>query len=49
MADGMSVSGVRTYNPSVRVGNWNEDVSLEEVHIISFTSGQKQYFLCRIY
>jgi len=22
---------VRTYNPSVRVGNWNEDVALEEV------------------
>ena len=22
---------VRTYNPSVRVGNWNEDVQLEEV------------------
>eukprot|EP00117_Sycon_ciliatum_P023335 scpid70612/ scgid19866/ Uncharacterized protein C15orf26 homolog len=23
-------AGVRTYNPSVRVGNWSEDVSLEE-------------------
>ena len=22
---------VRTYNPSVRVGNWNEDLCLEEV------------------
>ena len=22
---------VRTYNPSVRVGNWNEDIQLEEV------------------
>ena len=22
---------VRTYNPSVRVGNWNEDIALEEV------------------
>lgn len=22
---------VRTYNPSVRVGNWNEDICLEEV------------------
>lgn len=23
----------RTYNPSVRVGNWNEDIQLEEVGI----------------
>lgn len=23
---------VRTYSPSVRVGNWNEDLCLEEVH-----------------
>lgn len=22
---------VRSYNPSVRVGNWNEDINLEEV------------------
>ena len=22
--------GIRTYNPQVRVGNWNEDVCLEE-------------------
>ena len=22
---------VRTYNPSVRVGNWNEDICLKEV------------------
>ena len=26
---------VRTYNPSVRVGNWNEDIALEEV-LLSF-------------
>lgn len=25
------MSWVRTYNPSVRVGNWNEDIALEEV------------------
>ena len=25
------MSGVRTYNPSVRVGNWCEDLCLEEV------------------
>ena len=23
----------RTYNPSVRVGNWNEDIQLEEVNL----------------
>ena len=26
-----SEMSVRTYNPSVRVGNWNEDICLEEV------------------
>ena len=26
---------VRTYNPSVRVGNWNEDIQLEEVGLIT--------------
>jgi len=25
----------RTYAPSVRVGNWNEDIQLEEVNMIS--------------
>ena len=25
---------VRTYNPSVLIGNWNEDVCLEEVGIL---------------
>ena len=25
---------VRTYNPSVRVGNWNEDLCLEEVTVL---------------
>jgi len=31
---------VRTYNPSVRVGNWNEDIALEEVSNVNiiFTS-----------
>ena len=27
---------VRTYNPSVRVGNWNEDLCLEEVRLEFF-------------
>lgn len=27
---------VRTYNPSVRVGNWNEDLCLEEVNTTYF-------------
>ena len=27
----IKMSGVRPYNPSVRVGNWCEDLSLEEV------------------
>ena len=26
-----TVMSVRAYNPSVRVGNWNEDLCLEEV------------------
>jgi len=26
---------VRTYNPSVLIGNWNEDICLEEVSIYS--------------
>ena len=30
---------VRTYNPSVRVGNWNEDLCLEEVR-------EQKYYLC---
>ena len=34
---------VRTYNPSVRVGNWNEDVQLEEVCEV-LCVGQIQYF-----
>ncbi|CAD5117014.1 DgyrCDS5842 [Dimorphilus gyrociliatus] len=30
------MSWVRTYNPSVRVGNWNEDIALEENTIKDF-------------
>lgn len=32
---------VRTYNPSVRVGNWNEDVQLEEVSAIMLLISNK--------
>ena len=41
---------VRTYNPSVRVGNWNEDIQLEEVTVlqISFESaGSGNIFTCK--
>lgn len=34
------MTNVRTYNPSVRVGNWNEDIQLEEV---------KVYLMCSVF
>merc|ERR1712136_367242 len=30
LTSGAPEPGIRTYNPSVRVGNWNEDICLEE-------------------
>ena len=37
---------VRTYNPSVRVGNWNEDIQLEEVSIRTILF---EIFICRLH
>lgn len=31
---GIEMAHVRTYNPRVRVGNWKEDVTLEEVCLL---------------
>jgi len=33
---------VRTYNPSVRVGNWNEDIQLEEDSLKDFLTKREQ-------
>ena len=30
LTSGAPEPGIRTYNPQVRVGNWNEDICLEE-------------------
>ena len=36
---------IRTYNPSVRVGNWNEDIQLEEVRRAKCTAQHTQKYV----